>query len=244
MYTLFPLLHNFPPTSLTPLPPPLFWHMSRRVQTLDSDEPGEDEPIEEQWFKGKGGRRKIRKKQKPAKTAAGFPEPAANQEPTVPEAYPGDPTEQEVIENVRQLPDIRSKGKVKIFPVIGRKNQINTITQSQNDFLREWVPRRSLYLTTLLSKDAPRDPVLKCQSCGHKAGKWRCTTCVGGRMLCGLCCRDAHQFLPFHRVEAWNGRYFATGALWQVGLKLCLGHQGARCPWATVTREYTEESHR
>jgi len=103
--------------------------MSRRVQTLDSDEPGEDEPIEEEWFKGKGkgSRRKIRKKQKPAKAGPGFPEPAANQEPTEPEVYLGDPTEQEVIENVRQLPDVRYKGKVEIFPVIGQRHRINTI---------------------------------------------------------------------------------------------------------------------
>ena len=46
----------------------------------------------------------------------------------------------------------------------------------------------------------------------------------------GVCCRNEHQFLPFHQVERWNSRYFHVGALWQVGLKLSLGHQGMACP--------------
>src|SRR6266568_6437548 len=101
--------------------------------------------------------------------------------------------------------------------------------QSQNDFLREWLPRRSLYLKTILGSEAPQDPMGICQ-CGHCNPKWRCKNCTGGRMLCGLCCMKAHQFLPFHRVEHWNGRYFQVGALWQVGLKMYLDHQGNRCP--------------
>jgi hypothetical protein len=31
-------------------------------------------------------------------------------------------------------------------------------------------------------------------------------------------------------MEVWNGRYFAAGALWQVGVKIYLGHQGLPCP--------------
>jgi hypothetical protein len=34
----------------------------------------------------------------------------------------------------------------------------------------------------------------------------------------------------FHRVEKWNGRYFQRGALWQVGVKIYVGHQGKPCP--------------
>ncbi|KAF8955815.1 hypothetical protein BDZ97DRAFT_1594245, partial [Flammula alnicola] len=59
---------------------------------------------------------------------------------------------------------------------------------------------------------------------------WRCKQCAGGRLLCGLCFQKEHHFLPFHRVETWNGRYFKVGALWQVGVKLYLGHHGMPCP--------------
>jgi hypothetical protein len=55
-----------------------------------------------------------------------------------------------------------------------------------------------------------------------------------------VCCRNEHQFLPFHRVERWNGRYFHVGALWQVGLKLSLGHQGMACPSVARTETDTE----
>ena len=103
------------------------------------------------------------------------------------------------------------------------------ILQSQNDFLREWLPRRALYLKVILSQEAPRDPLARC-SCGHRMANWRCKTCSGGRLLCSRCCRNAHTFLPFHRVELWNGRYFEVGALWQIGLKLHLGHEGMLCP--------------
>ncbi len=45
-------------------------------------------------------------------------------------------------------------------------------------------------------------------------------------------CQSRHKFLPFHRIEKWNGKYFQAGALWQVGVKLQLGHDGFGCPGA------------
>ena len=103
------------------------------------------------------------------------------------------------------------------------------ILQSQNDFLREWLPRRPLYLKVMLSQEAPKALLAQCP-CGQRIATWRCKTCSGGRLLCSECCRNAHMFLPFHRVELWNGRYFEVGALWQIGLKLHLGHEGLVCP--------------
>jgi hypothetical protein len=103
------------------------------------------------------------------------------------------------------------------------------------------VPRRALYLKTILAKEAPREPMAKCQSCNQKEWKWRCKDCVGRRLLCGRCCRNEHGRLLFHRVEAWNGRYFAAGALWQVGLKIYLGHQGIPCPSTPLVEGEVEE---
>ena len=39
-----------------------------------------------------------------------------------------------------------------------------------------------------------------------------------------------HRQMPFHRVNRWNGKFFAVGALWQVGLRIYLGHDGMPCP--------------
>lgn len=103
------------------------------------------------------------------------------------------------------------------------------------------MPRRAAYLKTLLSKGAPRDSSVQCQSCGRKDWKWRCKDCIGGRLLCSGCCKTEHQLLLFHRVEMWNGRYFAAGALWQVGVKIYLGHQGLQCPQVRIGMQSADE---
>lgn len=36
--------------------------------------------------------------------------------------------------------------------------------------------------------------------------------------------------MPFHRIVEWTGAYFQPAALWQVGVKIFLGHCGQRCP--------------
>jgi len=93
----------------------------------------------------------------------------------------------------------------------------------------------------MLATEGPRGTDLICQSCHSKPGKWRCKHCLGARSLCGVCCRNVHQLLPFHRVERWNGRYFHVGALWQVGLKLSLGHEGMACPSVARTETDAED---
>ncbi|KDR74655.1 hypothetical protein GALMADRAFT_27784, partial [Galerina marginata CBS 339.88] len=98
---------------------------------------------------------------------------------------------------------------------------------SQNDYLREWVPRRPAHLHTLLSLVAPRDA--DCSSCKQSPATWRCEMCFGGHMLCATCCCTLHQFLPFHRIKCWNGRHFRAAGLWETGVKLYLGHNGLPC---------------
>ena len=58
---------------------------------------------------------------------------------------------------------------------------------------------------------------------------WRCENCYSHKLLCQSCCRDRHTANPYHRVRRWNGSYFEMGALWQVGVKLNLGHDGNPC---------------
>ena len=53
-------------------------------------------------------------------------------------------------------------------------------------------------------------------------------------MFCRSCCRDAHQFLIYHRIEKWNGRFFQDASLWEVGVRLHIGHQGLKCPSQSV----------
>lgn len=51
-------------------------------------------------------------------------------------------------------------------------------------------------------------------------------------MQCNECCREAHAYLPFHRVEAWKGSHFEPAWLWQNSVVIHLGHNGDKCPTA------------
>ena len=89
--------------------------MSSRVRTIDSDVSGDDEPVEETWFQEKGKKVHARNKRGGAGKPKGPWIPAENEQPPQPTVYLGDATEQEVIDNVRNLPDIRRGGKVGVI---------------------------------------------------------------------------------------------------------------------------------
>ncbi|KAJ7245591.1 hypothetical protein C8J57DRAFT_1082308 [Mycena rebaudengoi] len=65
-------------------------------------------------------------------------------------------------------------------------------------------------------------------------GDHRCIDCIGGgQLLCGPCLVRRHRQLPLHRIQFWNGEYFATRTLRQLGLRMQLGHWAGyehRCP--------------
>ncbi len=83
-----------------------------RIHTIDADEDGEGEPQEESWFKKKEKRVGKLTKGKGVNKATASSR-AIEYEDMMPAAYPGDPTDQEVIDHVRSLPDIlRPWGKV------------------------------------------------------------------------------------------------------------------------------------
>lgn len=90
---------------------------SRRifVRTVDSEEPvDDDEPVEVNWTKGRGSKRKRTRKGQSTNAAAGPSViPMQRVEQTAPAVYFGDPTDQEIIDNIRNLPDIRPGGKVR-----------------------------------------------------------------------------------------------------------------------------------
>jgi hypothetical protein len=88
-------------------------------QTLHADDPDDEDPQEETWFKAR--------EKTNARTTAGteFQASAVSQrgvgeaaaEDNEPAGYEGDPTEQEVIDNIRDLPDLHRWGKVFEFSV-------------------------------------------------------------------------------------------------------------------------------
>ncbi|KAF8899537.1 hypothetical protein CPB84DRAFT_1847745 [Gymnopilus junonius] len=63
-----------------------------------------------------------------------------------PADYTGDPTEDDVIGYLQNLPNVQG-------------------TKTQNDYLHEWLPHRPEYLKTILEMAAPTTMDAKCQSC-------------------------------------------------------------------------------
>jgi len=79
-------------------------------------------------------------------------------------------------------------------------------------------------------KAGPQARNSACPRCGSGRAIWRCRDCADKKAVCVLCCRNAHKLDLFHHVEKWNGRFYQEGALWQVGVKIYLGHDGKPCP--------------
>jgi hypothetical protein len=101
--------------------------------------------------------------------------------------------------------------------------------QTQNDFLREWIPKRDSYLNLMLDMEGqPGDGT--CDTCTSDGGEFRCSDCMGDHVYCRKCLLQQHKCLPFHRIHQWNGKYFARTTLHKEGHVIYLGHRGDLCP--------------
>lgn len=76
--------------------------------------------------------------------------------------------------------------------------------------------------------------------CGSSEAIFRCAgaeKCCDLPLQCKSCIVQAHQSLPFHRIEAWSGTHFLMSSLHALNYILHLGHYGKRCPnLSTSTR--------
>ncbi|KIL55027.1 hypothetical protein M378DRAFT_49831, partial [Amanita muscaria Koide BX008] len=99
--------------------------------------------------------------------------------------------------------------------------------------LLEWLIFRQSCLDELLRQDGLVDSLDHelCISCKKLDGMYKCKDCFSGGLLCCCdCLVNAHQDHPLHRIEIWNGRFFAVVTLQSLGLRVQLGHGGAPCP--------------
>ncbi|KZV78847.1 hypothetical protein EXIGLDRAFT_783167 [Exidia glandulosa HHB12029] len=108
-------------------------------------------------------------------------------------------------------------------------SKLTSITSSTSSTIAYW--RRTLF-------SLEYDPVVgtpcPCEH-GQPHGEggprvWRCVDCSDQRACCSLCLRARHQCLPFHKVQQWNGKFFARSSLNDAGVRLFLGHEGVPCP--------------
>lgn len=94
--------------------------------------------------------------------------------------------------------------------------------------MREFLEVREDFLGRILDSEG-RDPTATCAHC-LSPGVWRCVDCLGRPLYCRTHCRDSHSKLISHRIQRWTGRFFLDSQIWEVGVKLYLGHAGAPCP--------------
>ena len=111
--------------------------------------------------------------------------------------------------------------------------------QSQNDYLRQWLPRQDSYLHHLLDREAPPED-RRCVVCDQD-GVYKCHDCLGEPLYCTGCCRSQHRCNPFHWISQWNGLFFEQSCLAHVGLVIHLGHDGKQCPVLTDRWDLFEE---
>ncbi|KAF8965695.1 hypothetical protein BDZ97DRAFT_1756988 [Flammula alnicola] len=108
-------------------------------------------------------------------------------------------------------------GEVTLEPV---KDDIRAPSgKTQKGYMKDWLPKRPIYLDRILSQKAsPKDEF--------------CTRCLLGRGTWSV-----HEKSLFHWIERWNGKFYQKAMLWQVGVKIHLGHGGAPCEMSTPHKD-------
>ncbi|KAG1845355.1 hypothetical protein F4604DRAFT_1595650 [Suillus subluteus] len=90
------------------------------------------------------------------------------------------------------------------------------------------------FLLELVHMEGRGDFTLQ-ETCWGSAGcpnapEFRCEDCLGTELYCKACTVERHIENPTHRIEYWNGQHFEDTNLWDLGLRLQLGHPpGEHC---------------
>ncbi|KAI6117023.1 hypothetical protein EDD16DRAFT_1520223 [Pisolithus croceorrhizus] len=100
---------------------------------------------------------------------------------------------------------------------------------SQNDYIREWLPWRAEYLNIILEGEQLAKGGI-CEQCSEAEGSVWCMSCAGVHAWCGPCAVKAHRTLPFHKVQRWNGAHYQPTSLMDLGFLWHIGHGGDPCP--------------
>ncbi|TEB19054.1 hypothetical protein FA13DRAFT_1758289 [Coprinellus micaceus] len=93
-----------------------------------------------------------------------------------------------------------------------------------------------MFLDEMLRWDGFRDSasVEGCTTCGEQGDDielLQCEDCIHGvHVTCEDCIVESHAYLPLHRIEVWNGKFFDKTSLRDLGLRVQLGHGGCCCP--------------
>ncbi|KAH8103218.1 hypothetical protein DFH11DRAFT_1692670 [Phellopilus nigrolimitatus] len=92
--------------------------------------------------------------------------------------------------------------------------------------LNKWLPYRQKYLDEILRHNGRLCAGTSnlCRECSVEDGSIKCKDCYCRGLLCPTCVVKSHRYMPFHRLEVWNGDFFEKTSLRALGLRVQLGH--------------------
>ncbi|EJD54904.1 hypothetical protein AURDEDRAFT_24790, partial [Auricularia subglabra TFB-10046 SS5] len=108
--------------------------------------------------------------------------------------------------------------------------------QTTSVAMEEFLQRKDSLLDILFAREVDSRVLLTCGCQSSRPCIYRCTDCFNHSPCCDSCIRDAHVHNPLHRIQKWTGLYFARDSLNALGLAVCLGHDGSRCPSADASK--------
>ncbi|KAI6045492.1 hypothetical protein EDC04DRAFT_2888944 [Pisolithus marmoratus] len=125
--------------------------------------------------------------------------------------------------------DPQSRRHTKVGTLILEWFIIKNPLQSQNDFIREWLPWQAEYLNVILEGEQLAKGGSR-EQCEEAEASVQCMSCTGVHAWCGPCAVKAHMDLPFHKVQQWNGTHYQPTSLMELGFLWHIGHGGDPCP--------------
>jgi CxC2 like cysteine cluster associated with KDZ transposases len=66
---------------------------------------------------------------------------------------------------------------------------------------------------------------------------YRCKDCFGSPICCRDCLLQTHTRTPFHRIQQWNGQFFDSTTLLNIGYILPSGHGSDACPHSSSAHD-------
>lgn len=99
-----------------------------------------------------------------------------------------------------------------------------------NDWKTHWAQR---YLAELYEAHSPPSHTEHCGCGSQLLPQFRCRECLTSRPCCQLCLKQAHQFLPTHRIEKWDENKWTRITLKDLGVVLVLGSHSQPCAFGS-----------
>ena len=108
-------------------------------------------------------------------------------------------------------------------------------TKIHDNPLTSWLKLRDQYLAILLQAESLTSN--HCHLCNGQGNLYCCQDCFGSPVCCKTCLLHTHISAPFHRLQHWNGQFFQSTNLIDLGYILHLGHGGQPCPQFNASSE-------